>query len=167
MEVKLIEALWKSFITQADSALNNTSPVKAGLEIFSEKVWLGVPGLPFKYSSKEHSLLKRSPLLLRLWLFPTMPQYTWLTAVKLGDITILTWPGEPSAELGFRLQANASAIGYTNTWIFGLTNDYTGYFTTREEFREGRYDSSSSLYNFRGGERILGHYELMLRSYDK
>ena len=92
-----------------------------------------------------------------------MPIYSYISFIGIGDITILTWPGEPSTELGFQLQALAKEYGYMNQWIFSLANDYVGYFTTKEEFREGVYDSRSSLYNYRGGKRIFKQYKIMFK----
>jgi len=160
--IEYIEDLGQKFILQADSALNNLIQVNRGIDIISAKLWLGIPALPLKFSSGDNSVLKNSPFLLRLSLFPFMPQYSYITLIKIGSITIFTWPGELSTELGFQLCKVAKENGYLNPWIFGLTNDYVSYFTDKQEFHEGVYDSGSSIYNFRGGRRILRHYDKLL-----
>jgi hypothetical protein len=162
--VRFIEELGHKFISQTDSAIENLAPVTPGFRVSHEKLWLGVPALSLKYNAKDNSILKKSPLLLRICLFPAMPLRSHISFIEIGDIRIMTWPGEPSTGLGFDLKARMREHGHTNPWIFGLTNDYVGYFTNKEEFREGFYDARSSLYNFRGGKRIFKQYDKFSRT---
>ena len=76
---------------------------------------------------------------------------------------MLTWPGEASTKLGLQLKTLSKEMGYDHAWVLGLTNDYVGYFTTQDEYYEGEYDSRSSLFNFRGGRRILKKHRAELQ----
>ena len=44
--------------------------------------------------------------------------------------------------------------GFADSWILGLTNDYQSYFTTETEYNERAYDSCSSLFRWKGAQRI-------------
>jgi hypothetical protein len=87
--------------------------------------------------------------------FVGFPFFHYLTSVQVGDILMMSWPGEPSTTLGYRLQDAAAEAGFEHSWVLGLTNDYLTYFNTKEEFYEGRYDSCSNFYGWRGGKRII------------
>jgi hypothetical protein len=159
--VKYIEELACEFAKQSDNALADYSlqAINSHFTVIRKKLWLGVPSSPLKYCSADNSILKKAPVPLRVGLFPLMPLKSFISIVEVGGITFLTWPGEPSTELGFELQNIARNNGFPNSWILGLTNDYTSYYTTHDEYLQGTYDACSSLYNFRGGKRILKKYQ--------
>jgi hypothetical protein len=86
------------------------------------------------------------------------PAHTHLSLIKLGGVLMMSWPGEASTSLGFELNHIASKYGFDRNWVLGLTGDYLSYFTTEHEFMEATYDSCSSLYSEKGGNRIIAHY---------
>jgi hypothetical protein len=163
--IEHIEMLGREFGRQAEPALNigNMEPVDPEFSVKKEDVWLGIPGTPLKYC--VGGIMKKSPIPLRVPLIGLMGQVAPITAVKIGRITMLTWPGEPSTTLGLQLQDLARKYGHDDAWILGLTNDYKAYFTTKSEYFEGAYDSCSSLYNWRGGKRVLKRYGKMLKKF--
>lgn len=48
-------------------------------------------------------------------------------------MTFLSWPGEPSTQLGYDLQDMARKLGAVDPVVLGLANDYMSYFTTKAE----------------------------------
>ena len=160
--VEYIEQKGAEFAAQAQPALQiqNMKRVSPEFSVQQKEVWMGIPGSPLKYCGG--GFLKKSPIPLRIPLVGFMDQRAPLSVVRVGEITMFSWPGEPSTELGFRTQRLAEEYGHKDAWVLGLVNDYMTYFTTKHEYHEGAYDSCSSLYNWRAGKRVLRHYEKVL-----
>ena len=146
----------EAFSQQAieSGVFDDLQPAGDGLGIKRRKVWLGLPGMSFRNCVGKWKGGESNPgpdPRLPLWL---MQQRTWVSLVSIGDIHMLTWPGEPSVQVGYDTQALAEAAGFSDAWILALTGDYQSYFTTREEYFEGAYDSCSSLFRWKGTDRI-------------
>lgn len=52
-----------------------------------------------------------------------------VTAIRIGDTAIVTFPGEMFVQIGINIRAQSTA---PKTMFFGLTNDYIGYVPTPE-----------------------------------
>ncbi|MBL6447918.1 neutral/alkaline non-lysosomal ceramidase N-terminal domain-containing protein [Fulvivirga sp. 29W222] len=159
---KKMHWIGEEFARQAMPALENLSPVAPTLSSTSKKIWLGIPGYSLKYANRKTLAKKKWIPPLRVPMPGLMNQYTRISIARIGDILMFTWPGEASTTLGFWLKALSKRNGYDNAWILGLTNDYVGYFTTQSEYYEGQYDSRSSLFNFRGGRRVIRKHQKQL-----
>ncbi|KAK4481366.1 hypothetical protein RD792_012253 [Penstemon davidsonii] len=88
--------------------------------------------------------------------------YAWAPAVlpiqmlRLGQLVILSVPGEFTTMAGRRLReavketlisnGNGEFNNDTNIVIAGLTNTYSQYITTFEEYKQQRYEAASTLY---------------------
>ena len=127
------------------------------------KVRLGIPTYsPKNCAEDKKSFIARRGLGLKIPLLFLYPQSTYITVAAVGDILMLTWPGEASTQVGFDLHDAVHGLGYENSWFLGLANDYMAYFTTQEEYTEGKYDSCSSLFGWKGAEKIRARYLEML-----
>lgn len=62
---------------------------------------------------------------------------TTLHGIRIDDVALVGFPGEPFAEIGVRVR-EASPFRYTH--MAGYTNGVTGYVPTREEFARGGYE---------------------------
>ena len=169
-DVRVIERgydkmLWmgEEFARQAEPALENLRPMAPTLTSTTSKIWLGIPGYSFKYANRKTLAKKNWLPPLRIPIAGLMNQRTRISIVGVGDIMMFTWPGEASTTLGLQLKTLSKEMGYDHAWVLGLTNDYVGYFTTQDEYYEGEYDSRSSLFNFRGGRRILKKHRAELQ----
>lgn len=153
-----------AFARQAGEAaiFEHLEPVDATLRVQRTRVWLGVPAHSPKICARRGSFLAKHGLGLKLPLFFLYPQRTWLSAVSIGDILMLTVPGEASTQVGYDLRNTVTALGHADPWILGLANDYMAYFTTRDEYGEVAYDSCSSLFGWKGAARIQARYVEML-----
>lgn len=160
--VRLIEDLGVEFAKQATAAFapGKLKAVTPEFSVKQKKIWIGIPASPLKHC--VGGILKKSPIPLRISLVPFMAQRAKITLVKVGDIAMMTWPGEPSTTLGYELQGVARSRGYKTSWVLGLANDYMAYFTTKKEYNQGSYDSCSSLFGYKGAERIIKHYKDLL-----
>ena len=72
--------------------------------------------------------------------------------VRIADGIIATIPGEPSVEVGRRIQAAMARAGATrangidHTMIVGLAQEYTGYYTTPEEYDKQFYEGGHTVF---------------------
>lgn len=161
--IENIEKLGRLFGEQAASALDESAlkPVTPEISIKRKHVRLGLTaGSSIKWC--VGGMFKRLPATWRIPYFALYPTRAYISQVKIGDIVMMTWPGEASSRLGWDLQDLALKKGAGDAWVLGLTNDYMTYFTTKSEFYEGAYDSCSSLFTYKGGERIVKAHKEML-----
>lgn len=153
--VAAVAADGRTFAEQAAEAgiLDELRPVDPSISISRKGVWLGLPGMSLRnciWGKEERSQSGPDPR----FPLPFMQQRTFVSQISIGDIYMLTWPGEPSVQVGYDTQAIAAEYGHEDSWILGLTNDYQSYFTTKTEYNEGVYDSCSSLFRWKGTTRI-------------
>ncbi|MFZ4713437.1 MAG: neutral/alkaline non-lysosomal ceramidase N-terminal domain-containing protein [Bacteriovoracaceae bacterium] len=163
--VEMVDEIGKKFITSAANAFSSDKliPVKSEFSSTKKRFFMGFPASPIKYCGS--GWVAKLPSWVKVGLFPLLPDKSTISQAQLGDITFLTWPGEPSTQLGWDLKDAARKQGSTDPWVLGLTNDYMAYFTTKEEFKEGSYDACSSLYGWKGGNRVIeAHKKLLAES---
>jgi hypothetical protein len=92
---------------------------------------------------------------INLGLKALIPSSTIITQIHFGNLWFLTWPGEPTAELGIKLANAAILAGAKKAFIFALSNDHLAYFTTPEEFAAGGYETCANFFGPQGGEIII------------
>ena len=108
----------------------------------------------------RHAVVKLLSLdLSLLGLGESVPHKITLSTIRIGELRMFAWPGEPTTTLGFDLKRAAPGA-----WILGLTNGYQGYFTSPGEFAEGRYEACSSLYGPRSGQRLVTAFTDLLHA---
>ena len=153
--VENVTLLGEEFIRDAASALDpeNMTPVAGTISSKKKKIYIGIPKLQLR--DCQDGFLGKLPDWIKPSIYPLLPAFSYISQVKVGDITYLTWPGEASTQLGYDLQTIASERGTQDPIFLGLVNDYMTYFTTKSEYAENEYDSCSSFYGWQGGKRIL------------
>jgi hypothetical protein len=74
-------------------------------------------------------------------------------ALRVGDLGIVTLPGEMFCEFGLQIKKQSPA---RHTLIIELANDAMGYFPTREAFGQGGYEPTpgTTLYESQAGEKL-------------
>jgi hypothetical protein len=83
------------------------------------------------------------PRAIQLPLASVFPRETALTAVAVGDVGWVTFPGELQTSLG---QGIKQAAGLRRVLVAGVSNDYLGYFLTPADYARPSYISCSTLY---------------------
>ena len=78
-----------------------------------------------------------------------VPKKTVLGVLRIDDIRLFCFPGEPIVELGLALKKR-----FPGAWILGLANDHPGYFLTEAEYRKGGYERRMSFYGPKAGPRL-------------
>jgi hypothetical protein len=152
-----ITEVGKEFVKQGSLAFDNPVKLKPTFSTRRKWVYLGIPTVNAGDCGGSSSFKS-----LRIPVVPFFQTWSSVTAVKLGDVTIMSWPGEPSTSLGWALMNKAKSQGHNDPWVFALTNDYMTYFVNKEESKESVYDSCSSLFRWRGGARIIKKHSKLL-----
>jgi neutral ceramidase len=79
----------------------------------------------------------------------SVPKAVPLMVVRVGDRLIASMPGEPTKEVGARVEESVGAAaggGIARVVVSGLTNEFIQYFTTPEEYDRQHYEGGSTLY---------------------
>jgi hypothetical protein len=90
------------------------------------------------------------PGALTLPLGGVFPREATLTAVAVGDVGWVTFPGELQTALGQGIK-RAAGGHLRHALVAGLSNDYLGYFTTAADYARPSYVSCTALYGPHAG----------------
>lgn len=77
---------------------------------------------------------------------------TWIQALRIGDLALVSAPGELFVELGLEIKRR-SPSGLT--MLLELANDSVGYLPTRRAYEEGAYEPEASPFAPGVGEQIV------------
>lgn len=91
-----------------------------------------------------------------------LPERSELVGVAVGAHAWLTIPGELQTQLGQEVKAEGRRV-FRSTFVVGLTNDYLGYFLTREAYRRVGYIECASFYGETAGEVVTERAKILLR----
>lgn len=150
-----MKELGEKFSWQAVAALVSKRPIEPEWRVRSAEVMMGRPFLNIR-NCAPGNLVRVTPKGLALPLGRWFPSSTRIQLIELGDMWMMTWPGEPSTTLGLMLREIAKSQGVEQAWVLSLTNDYLAYFTTPDEYAtKDSYEACSSIYGKKGGLRIV------------
>ncbi len=156
-----IDQIGAEFAEQAFAALPSARLVDPHWRVRTETLSLGEATFHLRGCAPD-KYRDRIARKLRIGLGPKLPSAARLSVLRLGDMTLLTWPGEPTTALGLALKEAASAPGTRQTWVLGLTDGHMGYFTTPEEFAAGGYEACSTMHGPQAGAKVLAAYRSLL-----
>ncbi|MBI3974206.1 MAG: hypothetical protein HY332_23255 [Chloroflexi bacterium] len=77
---------------------------------------------------------------------------TWVQALRIGDLALVSAPGELFVELGLAVKQHSP---FGQTIVLELANDSMGYIPTRRAFEEGAYEPEASLLSPGSGEQLV------------
>ena len=77
---------------------------------------------------------------------------TWVQALRIGDLALVSAPGELFVELGLEIKRRSP---FGQTMVIELANDGIGYIPTRRAFEEGAYEPEASALQPGEGERVV------------
>ena len=156
------------FNTEFTKALTRLELVNPIWRVQTKEVYLGNPGLSVYNCSRKNLIgkfirwtrfLRRKRLSLRPWL----PKKEKVSLIQLGNILFMTWPGEPTTDLGFKLKELAfKKADYA--WIMGLTNNHLAYFVTKEEESAATKEACNSFYSSKASYKIIDSFSEMLNT---
>jgi neutral ceramidase len=106
--------------------------------------------LPAPWVSAHNCLGGWAPRAITLPLGSVLPRKTTLTAVVVGDVGWVTFPGELQTSLGREIK-NAAGARLRHALVAGVTNDYLGYFVAAADYDRPSYVSCASVYGREAG----------------
>jgi len=71
---------------------------------------------------------------------------TQVQALGIGDLALVTVPGEMTAEVGAALKERVRRLGFPRVAIVGLANDHIMYVTSPRQYRAGGYEAGMTFY---------------------
>jgi len=84
------------------------------------------------------------------------PRFTALRFdIKGNHHGIVTIPGEAIVEIGWEIRNNTQKMGFTNTFLFGYSNNHMGYITNALEYNVGGYESVLTLWGIGEGAKMV------------
>lgn len=90
------------------------------------------------------------PVLLPTGILNWTPEILPFQLLRIGSLALLAIPGEMTTQAGRRLtnqvQLLLQPLGVKNVLIVGLSNEYSSYITTPEEYQSQQYEGASTLY---------------------
>lgn len=148
-----IALMGERFGRQLEASWADLALLGDGLELREFDVSLGRPKVTLKNCSNS-SWLKYFKLGVGRW-FPRSAALTQLRIGGRNGVSLLSWPGEPTSELGLELRAAAEAAGARDAWIMGLTNGHLGYFTSEWDYELGGLETCLNFYGKSGGRAVV------------
>jgi hypothetical protein len=76
---------------------------------------------------------------------PTSLMYSTFSWVTLGDLDIITTPGESFPVFGVDVKTALTAAGHTHNVVLGLTQDWMGYLMSATEYADPAFSYNQSL----------------------
>lgn len=103
--------------------------------------------------------MKRESRVGAVELSPMVPTILPLQIVRIGSLAIVCCPGEFTTMAGSAIRETVAevlaAVGVADVLILTYCNDYMGYVTTTEEYREQRYEGGHTIF----GQWTLGAFQ--------
>jgi neutral ceramidase len=79
------------------------------------------------------------------------PELLAVGLYNIGDLKIVSLPGETTTALGERLKKTAEQNSDNHVVLVSLANDYASYFTTPSEYKAQHYEGASTIYGMATG----------------
>ena len=144
--------LGAEFAQQTSAHWNELAPLNAEWTIKQQEFELGKPKLTVRKCEDKKWVPKNFRINVGRWIAQT----SVITQVHFGNLWFITWPGEPTTEVGRRIVAAVKATGGPqDVWVLGLSNDHMSYFTTEEEFEKGGYEACSNFFGAEGYRKVI------------
>ncbi|MDW8107172.1 MAG: neutral/alkaline non-lysosomal ceramidase N-terminal domain-containing protein [Armatimonadota bacterium] len=84
-----------------------------------------------------------------------MPETAPVSALRVGELVLVGFPGEPTSILGLRTREVGRELGLRYATPVALTNEWIGYILTPREYHTGSYEATISFNGPEAGEVIM------------
>jgi hypothetical protein len=84
------------------------------------------------------------------------PTQTLISAGQLGELSFVTFPGEPGTLLAEQVMAEMRASGAGDIAFFGYSQDYLGYAILEDDWWQGGYEAAGALWGPQQGAYLAG-----------
>jgi hypothetical protein len=83
------------------------------------------------------------------------PTESSLTLVRIGSLVLVGVPGEPTSDIGRKVQALGANLGLPNTVVVSHTNGWIGYVLEPEDYDRGGYEAALSFHGRETSQRVI------------
>lgn len=154
------QELGVEFAKQTKENWGNIKPLLTdGWTVKQQEIDLGSPRINLSKCVEKNWIPKKLNIGVKKFISPK----TLISQVRFGDIWFLTWPGEPTTELGLMLMSAAKEAGAQEAWVLGLTNDHLSYFVSEKEFEKGGYEACSNFFGATGGNKVIEAHKNLIK----
>ncbi|MBM4371846.1 MAG: hypothetical protein FJ098_09340, partial [Deltaproteobacteria bacterium] len=99
--------------------------------------------------------LDKACLDVKLFLGEGVPDKTFFSAIRIGDLAVVTYPGEPVTACTLEVEENIHAeFPGQAVVVVGYTQDYIGYSTPEEDWYQGAYEASGAIWGPKQGDYV-------------
>jgi hypothetical protein len=91
------------------------------------------------------------------------PTEASLTLVRIGSLILVGVPGEPTSEIGRKVQALGANLGFPHTVVVSHTNGWIGYVLEPEDYDRGGYEAALSFHGRETSQRVIEAAEAGLK----
>ncbi len=90
------------------------------------------------------------------------PEKAEVTGLRLGALTLVGIPGEPSSHLGRRIAARGRELGLGSVLVASHVNGWMGYILEADDMAKGGYEAALGFYGPEAAQRVFEAAERML-----
>lgn len=83
------------------------------------------------------------------------PTTATLQAAAIGDFVLVGVPGEPTADLGRRIQASGYKSGFKKVVVTSHTNGWMGYILEPDDYERGGYEATLAFHGAKTADRVV------------
>ena len=91
------------------------------------------------------------------------PTEASLTVVRIGSLVLVGVPGEPTSEIGRKVQALGANLGFPHSVVVSHTNGWIGYVLAPEDYDKGGYEAALSFHGRGTSQRVIEAAEAGLK----
>jgi len=92
------------------------------------------------------------------------PPTASLQLASIGDFVIVGVPGEPTADLGRRIQAAGYKLGLKQIVVTSHTNGWMGYILEPKDYRRGGYEATLAFHGENAADRVVEAAEKLFQN---
>jgi hypothetical protein len=146
------------FAKQVSSHFNQAVMIESEWKNKELEIDLGKSGVTISKCTDQKWIPKNLSLGVKKWISPASK----ISQIHIGNLWLLTWPGEPTTELGNLLIEKAKEKGAQTALVLGLTNDHKAYFVSPNEYEAGGYESCMNFFGKNGGIKIINEHKNLM-----
>lgn len=83
------------------------------------------------------------------------PSSAELSGFRLGDLLVVGVPGEPSPEVGSRIQAEGRRAGFGHVVVLSHVNGWMGYILEPNDYDSGGYEATLAFHGREAADRVV------------
>lgn len=130
----------------------------AQLGFVSEKIELGKP-TPHPHFAADY---KVNDVLAKIMVDRFAPTSAELTILALGRLAIVGVPGEPTGDVGRRIEAEGERAGFWATLVISHCNGWIGYILEPGDYDKGGYEANLAFHGRDTADRVVQAARLAL-----